>query len=79
MGLSIAGLVCLFAVSLYESFFHANQLLQHSSECLQCMQGGIKSHFTMTTYANIFGGILLASAHVRNYRLCRRSHCTHDS
>ena len=79
MALSSTGLACLFAVSLYESLFHANQLMQHSSECLQCAQGGINNHFTATTYANILGGVLLASAHVRNYRLCRRSRCTHDS
>lgn len=80
MGLSAAGLACLFVVSVYESFFHSNQLLQHSSECVHCLQqGGIKSHLTMTTFTNILGGILLASAHVRNYRLCRRAHCSHDS
>ena len=78
MGLSAAGLACLFAVSLYESLSHANQLSQHSSECLQCIQGGVKDHFSVTTFANILGGILLASAHVCNYRLCRRSQCTHD-
>ena len=78
MGLSAAGLACLFAVSLYESFFHANGLLQQGAECLHCAQAGIKDHLRMTTFANILGGILLASAHVRNYRLCRRAHCTHD-
>ena len=73
MGLSSIGLACLFAVSLYESFF----LLQHGSECLHCTQGDYSRHFTAKTYFNIFGGVLLASAHVRNYRLCRRSRCTH--
>ena len=78
-GLSAAGLTCLFAVSLYECFFHANPLLQHSSECMQCLGGGIKTHFTATMFVNVFGGVLLASAHIRNYRLCRSSHCSHDS
>ena len=78
IGLSVAGLACLFAVSLYESFFHANHLLQDGSACLHCVQGSVESHLNMTTSANILGGVLLASAHIRNYRLCRRSHCTHD-
>ena len=41
MGLSAVGLACLFAVSLYEYFFHASQLLQDSSRCARCVGGGI--------------------------------------
>ena len=78
MALSFTGLACLFAVALYESLFHGSQLLQHSSVCLHCVQGETNNHFTVTTYANILGGVLLASAHIRNYCLCRRSDCTHD-
>ena len=26
---------------------------------------------------NTFGGLILASAHFRNFRLCRKSHCEH--
>ena len=78
IGLSTIGLGCLFGVSLYESVFHINQILQHSSECVQCVHGGLKNSFTITTFANILGGFLLAGAHVRNYRLCRRLKCTHD-
>ena len=78
IGLSVAGLACLFTVSLYESFFHANHLLQDGSVCLHCVQGGVKNHLRATTFANILGGALLASAHIRNYRLCRRSCCTHN-
>ncbi len=78
MGLSSIGLALLFAVCIFESFFHAGSLLQHSSECLKCTQGEMSDHFTITTLANILGGILLASAHIRNYLLCRSSNCTHD-
>ena len=75
MGLSATGLVCLFTVSIYESAFHINKVLQHGGECVQCMHAG---HFKLTTLANILGGLLLVSAHFRNYRLCRRLQCTHD-
>ena len=78
IGLSAFGLVCLFAVSIYESFFHFSQMLQHSSECTKCMQGGWNNHLDLTTFANLLGGFLLAGAHVRNYRLCRRLQCSHD-
>lgn len=77
MGLSAVGLMCLFAICLYELFFHTGHPL-HSTQCLKCTNGDIASQFTLTTYVNILGGILLASAHVRNYRLCRRSQCEHD-
>lgn len=79
IGLGAIGLACLFAVSLYESFSYTYQLQEHGSACLHCLSDGSKNHFSITTCANIIGGILLASAHVRNYRLCRSSHCTHDS
>ena len=78
-GLSAAGLSCLFAVSLYESFFHVSQLAQHGSDCVYCVQGGVNGFFTTTALINVFGGVLLASAHVRNYRLCRKSHCSRDA
>jgi hypothetical protein len=78
IGLSSVGLGCLFVVSLYESFFHMSHVFQHGVECAQCSQGSFKDHLTMTTFTNILGGILLASAHVRNYCLCRRLKCEHD-
>ena len=79
MVLSATGLAILFAVFVYESFFHSSHLLQHSAECLKCTQGSTKDYFTLTTFANILGGFFMASAHVRNYRLCRSTDCTHDS
>lgn len=35
------------------------------------------SRLTAATMVNLLGGMLLASAHVRNYLLCRRQQCTH--
>lgn len=75
IGLSALGMSCLFAVSFYESFFHVSHLVQHGAECVHCVQSGV---FTFTMFTNVLGGFLLASAHVRNYRLCRRLKCTHD-
>lgn len=78
LGLSLAGLSCLFLVSVYESFFHVNQLLHHGSDCARCSGKVSAGFFNFTTLVNICGGLLLASGHVRNYRICRRLHCTHD-
>lgn len=78
-GFSAIGLACLFATSLYESAFHVNQLFQHGAQCTQCTHGELRNNFNLTTLVNILGGCLLAGAHIRNYRLCRRSQCTHDS
>ena len=78
IGFSVLGLACLLAVSLYESFFHLGQMLQHSSECVKCTQGGWKTYLSATTFANMLGGSFLAGAHVRNYRLCRRLQCSHN-
>ena len=78
VGLSAFGLVCLCSVLVYESFFHFNQVLQHSTACAKCSTGGFKSFFSATTLVNLSGGLLLASAHVRNYYLCRHLRCTHD-
>ena len=72
------GLGCLFLVSAYESFFHFNQTLLHSDVCPKCADGTLRAHFSITTFANILGGLLLASAHIRNFFLCRRLQCTHD-
>ena len=78
VGLSAFGLACLLAVSMYESFFHFSQLSQSGSECVKCAQGGLNNYLSMTTFVNTLGGFLLAGAHVRNYRLCRRLQCAHD-
>lgn len=29
-------------------------------------------------YVTSLGGLILAAAHIRNYRCCRRAHCDHD-
>ena len=78
MALSGIGLTCLFAVSVFEYVSYINQAHQHGTECMHCLNGGLNNHFRGTTLVNVFGGFLLAGAHVRNYRLCRRHQCTHD-
>ncbi len=78
VSLSAIGLSCLFAVSLYESFFHVNHMLEHGAECMHGLHVEHEEHFPLTTVVNILGGVFLASAHVRNYYLCRRLQCAHD-
>ena len=45
VSLSAAGLCCLFAVSLYESFY----MLQHGSHCIHCVHGESSGHFSLKT------------------------------
>ena len=75
VGLSSIGLACLFAVSMYETFFHLNPSLQQGAHCVHCAQANL---FNASNFINVMGGVFLASAHVRNYRLCRRLRCSHD-
>jgi len=73
---SSVALVILVSITLYESFFHSTLVIAEHSHCAHCTnrEAGI---FNKTTILNIFGGLLLAGAHVRNFILCRKSGCTH--
>lgn len=76
--LSLLGMALLVSVAAYEVFFHSEVGLQETAHCPHCaakVQGNI---FTTNTLINVLGGMLLASAHVRNFLLCRKSSCTHD-
>lgn len=78
IALSSLGLICLFAVCVYEILFHFNNTPQHIEVCAHCIEGNANGYLTATTFVNICGGLFLASAHIRNYRLCRISRCSHS-
>ncbi|MDA0750833.1 MAG: MerC domain-containing protein [Verrucomicrobia bacterium] len=76
--LSMLGMALLVSVASYEVFFHSELGLQETAHCPHCAVKGQGSIFTPSTLLNVMGGMLLASAHVRNFLLCRKSRCTHD-
>ena len=51
----------------------------HVAHCESCSRDLSKEPLPMHAGAwfNTLGGLLLAGAHVRNFRLCRKSHCEH--
>lgn len=62
--LSVIGLSVLVVSLVYERMHHAAHI-------------GVVEPTHAEAWFNTLGGLLLASAHVRNYRLCRKSHCEH--
>ena len=73
--LSILGLACIVGVAIYQYSFHAAQPLADCGICAACTQNGSGSLMTPTTLFNCSGGLFLALAHFRNFRLCRRARC----
>ncbi|MBT3596175.1 MAG: MerC domain-containing protein [Verrucomicrobia bacterium] len=77
--LSILGLGFLVSVAGYETWFHVEHVLSEASTCPHCLakqKGGISMGITIF---NVIGGVFLASAHARNYLLCRASSCMHEN
>lgn len=76
--LSTLGLLLLLSVALYEAFFHYTLLPVAHAHCPQCLQREFGNIPNVSILINIFGGILLASAHLRNFILCRKADCHHE-
>lgn len=67
--LSAIGLAVITAVVLYEGQAHA---------CSDCgHHHGSAGSLPACAWFNTLGGLFLATAHIRNFRLCRKSCCTH--
>lgn len=79
--LSMVGLsILIFA--LVQERLHASahaEAVDHLAHCESCARDISKEPIPMHAGAwfNTFGGLLLAGAHVRNYRLCRKDRCAH--
>jgi hypothetical protein len=76
--LSIIGISVLASVAAYETIVHSQSGVAGHAYCPDCVGGGHPSAWRASTLINVMGGILLASAHVRNFLLCRQAHCTHE-
>jgi hypothetical protein len=80
--LSACGLSILILALVHERMQHANQAeaFVHAAHCESCARDLAEEPIPMHAGAwfNSLGGMLLASAHIRNFRLCRKSHCKHD-
>ena len=74
--LSILGLGFLVSVAGYETWFYAERVPAEASVCPHCLAKQEGNFFKAMTIFNVIGGVFLASAHTRNYLLCRASSCT---
>ncbi len=82
--LSVLGLSVLIGALVQERIIHAahvagGEAVVHAESCLTCARDVSEEPIPLHAGAwfNTFGGLLLAGAHVRNFRLCRKSHCAH--
>ena len=75
--LSAIGLTFLVSIAVYETMFNSQLVSQEHAHCAHCAAKSSKNILAASTVVNVLGGILLASAHVRNYLLCRKAKCTH--
>ena len=69
--LSLTGLCIMIAVTIFEYATHTS-----CASCGGC-SGAASAPVPPTAWFNTFGGLFLASAHVRNFKLCRKSDCCH--
>ncbi len=76
---SAAGLSLLIAIAIYEAFFSTPAAQGAQSHCAHCTTTDTPSPFTGAVLANLVGGTLLASVHIRNFWLCRKARCTHGA
>ena len=76
--LSITGLSFILFIAIYQYSFHAANPDAVCGICPSCAQLGFGNVLNVTTVLNSLGGLCLASAHFRNYKLCRRADCNHS-
>ena len=79
--LSAIGLSVLLFALIHERMHNAAhaEAYVHAVHCESCARDISEEPVPMHAGAwfNTLGGLLLAAAHVRNYRLCRKSRCEH--
>ncbi len=76
--LSVTGLAFIVFVAIYQYTFHSLQPLADCGVCPSCAQIGTIGFLNPTTIFNSIGGLFLASAHFRNFKLCRKADCDHS-
>jgi len=75
IALSMTGLVFILSIAFYQYSAHTSHSLNAQGVCLACVQNKSSGYLNPTTVFNSLGGLLLAIAHYRNYRLCRKADC----
>ena len=76
--LSITGLAFILFIAIYQYSFHVGNPGADCGTCPSCSQLGFGNFLNITTVLNSLGGLLLACAHFRNYKLCRKADCNHN-
>jgi phosphoglycerol transferase MdoB-like AlkP superfamily enzyme len=76
--LSITGLAFILFIAVYQYIFHAGHSLDANGICTSCTHHGSGSFLNLTTILNSVGGLFLACAHFRNFKLCRKADCNHS-
>lgn len=69
--LSLIGLGIMIAVTVFEYVTHTT-----CASCAGCSRDATAG-VPPIAWINTMGGLFLASAHVRNFKLCRKDHCCH--
>ena len=75
--LSLAGIGLLVFSAVQGSLAHSAAAVEEAAHCASCAAATAGYSLTGSTLVNVLGGTLLASAHVRNFQLCRKRRCTH--
>jgi hypothetical protein len=78
--MSAIGLSILLAAVVYERQQHVKAVAvgDCSTVCAHCTASVGEAPLHAAAWINVMGGLFLASAHVRNYRLCRKARCEHE-
>ena len=69
--LSLTGLGIMIAVTVFEYATHTS-----CATCAGCARS-VGAPVPPSAWLNTIGGLFLASAHIRNFKLCRKSNCHH--
>ena len=76
--LSTLGLAFILFIAIYQYSFLTGHSFDSNGICTTCTQKSSGSFLNVTTIFNSLGGLLLASAHFLNYKLCRKADCSHS-
>ncbi len=75
--LSLGGMALLSGVVGYEMLFLIPEAHAAAHHCASCSGSGAEGHVHTAahTWTNVAGGLMLATAHTRNFLLCRKADC----
>ena len=73
--LAAVGIGSMIAVTVFETTQHHAQT-DTQPTCSGCARS-VEQPIPLSAWLNTLGGLLVASAHVRNFKLCRKTNCSH--